>query len=162
MDRHEHMNLAGEHKFTDTGQAILIPAYIAVWALDSFVLKFSTGLSAYVPLYLRIPAAAILFTAAVLLGFRSHNIIFGTKHEKPGVMSHDVYRYARHPMYLGSMLSLLALFALTLPLASLAVFAVVFVFYNYVSGEEEKLLAGKLGDEYRDYIKKVPKFGLRF
>jgi hypothetical protein len=44
--RHENReDLVGEHPFGDAGQLIFLIVFLALWALDSFVFRFSTFLA---------------------------------------------------------------------------------------------------------------------
>jgi protein-S-isoprenylcysteine O-methyltransferase Ste14 len=45
---------------------------------------------------------------------------------------------------------------LTFSLASAVLLLVIIVFYRFISRYEEKLLIERFGDEYREYMKKVP------
>ncbi len=60
----ERNDLAGEHAFSDIGQLVLFIIFIAAWILDSFVFSYSTFISDYVPLYVRVPLAIIILFSA--------------------------------------------------------------------------------------------------
>ena len=72
MLKHDHKNqdrgnLAGEHAFADAGQLILAILFFVVWILDSFFLQWSTFLNGMIPLYVRLPVAALVFIPAIYL-----------------------------------------------------------------------------------------------
>ena len=68
------------------------------------------------------------------------------------------YHYVRHPMYLGGFVFLISqsLVAATW-LLFLTALATVALFYSQI-GKEERMLIEKFGDEYREYMKRTPKF----
>jgi protein-S-isoprenylcysteine O-methyltransferase Ste14 len=52
---------------------------------------------------------------------------------------------------------------LTLSLASAGLLVIIIAFYRFISRYEEKLLTERFGDEYREYMRKVPMlFPIRF
>ena len=67
----------------------------------------------------------------------------------------------RHPMYLGFILIYIALSIGTLSLLSLIPLIIGFFIYDRMAEYEEKGLEEKLGQEYLEYKKKVPKWFLR-
>lgn len=142
----------GEHPFSDSGQIILIIVFLAMWIGDSFFLKRTTFISNYVPLYIRLIIAGLMFITAIYLMGSGHTVAGG---KSDSVMVNRGFRYVRHPLYLGSMLSCLGLTITTLSIGSLALFIVIFIFYNYIAGYEEKLLDTKFGEEYKQYKKRT-------
>jgi hypothetical protein len=50
----------GEHPYGDLGQIIILLVFLAIWILDSFVFRYSTFLSASVPIYLRLIFAGMI------------------------------------------------------------------------------------------------------
>jgi protein-S-isoprenylcysteine O-methyltransferase Ste14 len=143
---------SGEHPWGDRGQVILLVVFLAVWVLDSYVVRFSTGLSHIVPLAVRLAAAAAVLAVSVLL-MRSAHAYLEHGALNTGVVSSGAFRYVRHPLYLGSMLFYLALAIATVSLLSLLVFLVIVVFYDYIARYEERLLETKYGDGYRAYLR---------
>jgi protein-S-isoprenylcysteine O-methyltransferase Ste14 len=148
-------NLAGEHALTDIGQLVLFVLFMTVWIVDSFVIRAST-LSAYVPLYIRIPLAVAALVAGVLLVRPSLRAIFGEAAQQPRVMTDGVYRIVRHPMYMGSILLFTAFLVSTLSVMTAGVWIVIIAFYFYVARAEEKLLIAKFGADYQEYRRRVP------
>ena len=140
----------GEHPWGDAGQLILLVVFIAVWAFDSFALRFSTGPSRFVPLAVRLALSAIVFVLSLLL-IRSVHGILDHDARPSGVIGTGSFRYVRHPLYLGSMLFYLALVIATASLLSLIVLLAICLFYDFIARYEERLLAERYGDEYRAY-----------
>lgn len=155
-DHGDRDDLAGEHRWTDTGQAILMVAFISLTALDLFVLEIWTAGAEMMPMVFQLPVFALLFVSGVFLISSSHRIVFGEVRNEPGVICKGVYRIVRHPMYLGSILIFSAFTVLSVSIVSMAILAVVVVFYVHVSRAEERILQDRYGKEYSDYMLKVP------
>ncbi len=147
----------GEHPYGDAGQLILLALFLIVWIVDSFFLRTSTFLSDYVPLYIRLVFLGIALAAAAYLSMSGHDKICreerGTK-----VVSSGAFRYVRHPLYSACLLFYLGLSVSTASIFSLALFVVIFVFYNYLASFEERLLGEKFGEEYKKYKRKTGKW----
>ena len=140
----------GEHPFGDTGQLLLLVLFLVVWVVDSFFLRFSTFAAARVPMLPRLVLAGVTLVAAVMLVRAGHTVI-GHGDARKGLVTTGAFRRIRHPLYLGSMLFYLGLVLATFSAASLAVFVIIFLFYNYIAAYEERLLEERFGEEYRRY-----------
>lgn len=149
-------DLAGEHRLTDAGQIILLVVFLAVWIPDSFIFKFSTFLDEYARLYLRVIPGIILLAIALYMAWKGMRIVFGEKRDPPQIITKSVFSVVRHPIYLGSILSILGLVITTLSILSFIIWLIIVIFYFYVSRHEEKLLTAKFGKEYEEYMRKVP------
>ena len=147
----------GEHPWGDTGQLILFVLFLLVWVVDSFFLHLSTFLSDRLPLYFRLGFLALLLIIAILL-FRSAHFVTSEDQRPRRVVRTGAFRYVRHPLYLASILVYLGLVVSTASFFSLAVFVGIFIFYNYISSYEEKLLESEFGDEYIKYKRKTGKW----
>ena len=147
----------GEHPFGDAGQLILLGLFLIVRGGDSFFLRTSTFLSAYVPLIIRLCILGLTLLVAMYL-FRSGHVVIGHEQRPEGVVVAGAFRYVRHPLYLASILTYLGLTVSTLSLFSLALWVGIFVFHNFIAGYEEKLLESKFGEEYRKYKKGTGKW----
>ena len=154
---HEHrLDLAGEHKWSDSGQIIFIIIFIIGMLSDLLLLKISSSWQEIIPWYYRFIIFIIIFFIAGYFGQRSHRIIFKEERKKLVVIDKDVYSKIRHPMYFGSILTYLSFVILSMSIIAFLIFIIVLVFYYYISRYEEKILIEKLGDDYKKYIKKVP------
>ena len=159
FDRKRHGNrqdLAGEHSFGDLGQIILLIIFLTVWITDSFFINYSNFISKYVSLYIRIPLSIVILLFSGYLAKAGLSIVFGEVREEPSVIKKGVFSIVRHPVYLGSILLSLGLLKFTLSILSTIVWVIIIAFYYFISKHEEKLLLGKFGKEYEDYMKKVP------
>jgi len=147
----------GEHPFGDAGQLILLALFLILWIVDSFFLRTSTILSDHVPLYIRLAFLGLALATAAYLSMSGHDKICreqrGTK-----VVSSGAFRYVRHPLYSGCLLFYLGLAVSTASIFSLALFVVIFFFYNYIASYEERLLDEKFGEEYRKYKRRTGKW----
>ena len=149
-------DLTGEHRLGDSVQLILMLIFLAVWILDSFVLGFSTFLAESIPWFVRFPLGAILLIFTFFLERSGLRTVFGKPQETPHVITSGAFSLVRHPIYLGAILGYAGMICMTLSLASAVIFFIIVPFYTYISRYEEKLLTQRFGDEYRDYMKKIP------
>jgi protein-S-isoprenylcysteine O-methyltransferase Ste14 len=148
--------LTGEHRLGDAGQIILACLFAVVWAADSLVLRWTTVLNAHVPLVVRVPVAVAALVLAAYLSRAGLKIVFGEKREKPEVIRKGVFRYSRHPVYLGEILLYFGLLMLNISLAAAAVWLMTMGFLHYISRHEERLLLVRFDEEYRQYMREVP------
>lgn len=151
-------DLIGEHPFGDAGQAILLIMFLSLWTLDSFVFRISTFLAGYLPLIIRLVLTGLILPVGLYLGIKSMRMVFTEKRNSPQVIKKEIYSHVRHPMYLAMILFYVALILATLSLLSIALGIFIFIFYNFIAAYEEKLLENKLGQDYVEYKKKVPRW----
>ena len=149
-------DLIGEHPAGDAGQLILAVIFLAVWVTDSFFLRYTTFLSGYIPLPIRVILSAAVLSLGGYLAKKGHDIVFGQIREKPGVFREGVFGLVRHPLYSGAILFYIGLLFLSPSMAAGAVWLVIIAFYVYIARHEEKLLTGEFGEEYREYMRDVP------
>jgi len=149
----EPKDKSGEHPLGDAGQLVLFALFIAVWAADSFFLRFSTHPAGLVPLLLRLVLAGVTLVAAVMIVRAAHSYI-GHGRGPRGLVTTGVFERVRHPLYLGCMLFYLGLVVSTLSIASMAVFVLIAAFYDYIARYEERLLLGRFGGEYERYMER--------
>jgi protein-S-isoprenylcysteine O-methyltransferase Ste14 len=74
------------------------------------------------------------------------------------LVTNGLYGFVRHPIYLGAFIFLVALSLvaanLVILLPTLALLALLYASID----EEEAMLAARFGDEYREYMKRTPRF----
>ena len=148
--------LTGEHKVGDVGQIIFIFIFLGVWIADSFVLKYTTFLNHSIPVVVRIVLAVVLFILSGYMAGKGLTIVFGRVREKPDVIRESVFSWVRHPIYLSEILLYLALICLSISLAAATVWVVTIVFLHFISRYEERLLLGRFGEAYEQYMREVP------
>jgi protein-S-isoprenylcysteine O-methyltransferase Ste14 len=160
-EKKEHVALIGrhgEHPKGDLGQLIILPFFLMIWILDSFVFQYSTSLSSYVPIYLRLAVAGLILVVAICLIRSGHRAISDEVLASPRLLTDGAFSRVRHPIYLAALLFYLLLISITLSLISLGLFAGIFIFYNYIAAYEENFLEEKFGQDYRDYKKITSKW----
>jgi protein-S-isoprenylcysteine O-methyltransferase Ste14 len=154
---HEHRtDLAGEYKWGDTGQIVLLIVFIIGMTFDLFILKISNSWQDAFHLYFRIIMFLPILFIAVYVPQRAIKKVFQEERKELMVIKTDVFAIIRHPMYFGSILLYLSFVVLSLSMIALVIFVIVVIFYYYLSRYEELLLIEKLGNEYKDYMKNVP------
>jgi protein-S-isoprenylcysteine O-methyltransferase Ste14 len=154
----ERDDLAGEHRFGDTGQLILLFLFLGIWTVDALLIKSGSIVSRFIPLWIRIPVSIAFLAGAYVLTTRGMRLVFYEKREVPAVIRSGVFRLMRHPIYSGCMFFYVALWFLTLSLLTVPVLLLTGLFYWYISRTEETRLIGKFGEAYIDYQKQVPMF----
>ena len=156
-------DLTGEYKYGDAGQLVLALLFLILWILDSFILKFSTFLNDYIEWYAMVIPGVIILAGAGYLARAGLKTVFSEIRETPRVITKGVFSVVRHPIYLGSILTYLGLIVITLSLVSFIIWIIAIIFYYYISRHEEKMLLSRFGEEYEEYMKKVPMlFPLKF
>ncbi len=160
---HEHRkDLAGEYKWGDTGQIVFLIIFIIGMTLDLFLLKISDSWQEVIPWYFRLIIFIVLIFVAGYFSQRAIKKVFHEERKELVIIKTDVYSIIRHPMYFGSILLYLAFIVLSASSIALVIFIVVVMFYYYLCRYEEQLLIEKLGDDYWNYMKKVPMLIPRF
>ncbi len=151
----------GEHPFGDTGQLIGLTLFLIVWVADSFFLNYSKFLASFIPLYLRLSIALAAIAGSLYLFLKSHDVVKG--HQRPEqILTTGAFKFIRHPLYMSVILFYTGLAVSTASLLAIALFVVIFIFYNFIAGYEEKLMVLKFGEDYEVYKQKtgkwIPKF----
>ena len=155
--KHNHrQDLTGEHALGDIGQLILLFIFLAAWITDSFFLKYSTFISNYIPLFVKISLSVIILFSAGYLAKKGLDIVFGEIREKPGVIRKGVFGIVRHPIYSGSLLFYLGLLTLTFSIIATIIWIFIIAFYCFIAKHEEKLLLNKFEKDYEEYMIEVP------
>lgn len=152
--------MGAEHPQCDKIQLVIILLFFAVWGIDSassFVSGYSTVVG-FIPFLVRLVSAIVSFGFGSLLVRKSHSAVFGEKHDPLRLLDTGVYARIRHPMYLGTLLVLLAFFFAVPSLLSLVVWIAFFIFFDKMATYEENDLARILGEDYAAYRKRVPKW----
>jgi protein-S-isoprenylcysteine O-methyltransferase Ste14 len=151
----QQSDLTGEHAVGDVGQLILACLFVLTWVPDTFILKYTT-FNHYVPLAIRIPLGIVVLAVSCYLATMGLYIVFVEKREKPHVIRKSVFSIVRHPIYLSEILLYLGLLMMSISLAATLVLAIGILFLHYISRFEERLLLIRFGEEYAQYMRKVP------
>jgi protein-S-isoprenylcysteine O-methyltransferase Ste14 len=104
-------------------------------------------------------AAGLVIRWAAILTLRRYftvNVAIRSDHR---VIQHGIYRFVRHPAYLGSAVSFAGLGVAFMNWLSLAVILVVTaIAFSYRISVEERALISALGDDYRTYAERTKRF----
>jgi protein-S-isoprenylcysteine O-methyltransferase Ste14 len=103
--------------------------------------------------YYIFPASQIIMGIGMLL------VIYGWKDIYSGkgkLVTTGIYRYTRHPQYLGFLLITLGLNVWWLTFITLALWPVIIIVYYKLAKTEEKEAAEEYGEEYLEYERRVP------
>lgn len=157
-----------EHPHCHLIQFLCFIGFFIVWILDSFILNFSIGLSALIPLTLRLIVFGILVCIAYVISRSLHNMLLnngqntdqkGHRHYPPDqVVDYGAMAYVRHPLYLAVLLFYFAFVLLTLSIISFLVWIIIFLIHNRMASFEEKQLIAMFNRDYTEYKKQVPKW----
>jgi protein-S-isoprenylcysteine O-methyltransferase Ste14 len=147
----------GEHPLGDAGQLIGAGVFLIIWIADSFFLHRSTFLQSAIPLWIRIALPGVSFAAAIVL-FRSGHQAVAHEQRPIKVIRTGAFRCVRHPLYLSSLLVFFGLTVSTVSLISAALFFVLFVFYDFIAGYEERIMEAKFGAYYGRYRNRTGKW----
>jgi protein-S-isoprenylcysteine O-methyltransferase Ste14 len=148
-----------EHPLGDAGQIAFITLFLAVWITDSFFLRRTTWISAFCPLWIRLPLALLVSGSGLAL-LRSHS----GSYARLGVSLcyEGAYGRIRHPVYMSVVLIMLGIALSTLSIAAILSWIALFAFYDRIAAYEEKKLVAAFGDAYRAYMEKIPRWIPRF
>jgi protein-S-isoprenylcysteine O-methyltransferase Ste14 len=105
--------------------------------------------------YFVFPASKVIMGIGILL------VIFGWKQiysAKGKLVTTGIYRYVRHPQYLGFLLVTLGMNVQWLTILTLALWPVLAIVYYRLAKKEEKDAEEKFGEEYLKYKQRVPAF----
>jgi protein-S-isoprenylcysteine O-methyltransferase Ste14 len=130
--------------------------FFVVWGLDTFLVKATTWLNLYVPVWVRIAFGLTLLVVSGSLAAKGLSIVFGETRDQPHVISKSVFGVVRHPIYLSEIVLYLGFLVISLSLAAAVVWAATFVFLHFISRYEERLLLQRFGDDYARYMREVP------
>lgn len=153
--------LGSEHPLCDKIQPLMLILFFAVWGIDISCL-FIFGYSTVIFHALAFPAlfagTIIFLCLSLYLVSKSHKAVLEQAEASPKLVDSGVYRWVRHPMYLGTLLFCFAFLLVGFSIVSLAVWIAFFVFYDRMATYEENSLLEILGEEYAAYKKRVSKW----
>ena len=133
----------------------------------SFLFLYGFQISACT-LYLPSPGISILALLMMVMGiillilssFRlKSDLIFGLPGEQHHMLqTKGVYRFSRHPFYLGFLFILCSSCLLYPNIVNILAFFTAWVIHHYIMIGEEKFLERQYGEEYRQYKRKVSRY----
>ena len=130
----------------------------AMWLVAGQVPQAAVQIPRALPVAIAFSLAGLWVGVKAILDFRRHGTTVHPHYPEKAsaVVADGVYRYTRNPMYLALVVVLLAW---AVRLGNLASFAGVPVFVAYMTRfqvkPEERILAGKFGAPYREYVASV-------
>lgn len=148
-------DLTGEHPLGDSGQLLLFLLFFTVWILDVFFLNITysgRGESAF-PLGNRM--AYIMLAISIILLYTGSKHVFRKKNKKPRVIKEGIFRWVRHPIYLGAVIFYIPFLLFAFSYLAAIVWVIIAGFYIFIARYEEKLLIEEFGEEYIQYKKDV-------
>ena len=143
--------------------AVVVLGLALDWLMPAYVLSVLLTLSERIAIAVLLIAAGAGLAVPAMRGFRSA----GTHVEpwKPSLVlvTDGMFGWLRNPMYVGATLFLVGL-AILLASDWTLVMTIIFVpvIHFGVVKREERYLEGKFGDAYRQYMARVPRYGLPF
>ena len=147
-----------EHPWCDHGQLFFFSIFIIGWALDSFVFHWSVFFVGPINLVSRIILSTLCFIIGISIENGSKKVLLNQVNPDPHIIDYGVFRFVRHPVYLGVLVILLGLFFWSFSLISLIILSVFFLFYDKMASYEEEDFTRIFGEEYSRYKKKVRKW----
>ncbi|MHA1718708.1 MAG: methyltransferase family protein [Promethearchaeota archaeon] len=149
--------LPGEYPNGDIIQACLFIIFLVVWVAD-LILKGTTWLNNYIPIAFRlILGFFFIFLSYFLMKQSDSDLFFHPCPFKEPVQT-GLYRYCRHPMYLGVIFFHLGLGIISISLISWIFILITIKFYNYLAKYEEGRLLKAYSNKYKDYMMLVPRW----
>ena len=104
------------------------------------------------------PASFIIGALFIFFGELIRFVSSGTLKKFEGVTRNGIYAYTRNPLYSGSFfLGIGACIISRDLLFSVVLFVFFILLYNRVMLREEKYLVGRYGEDYKRYLKEVPR-----
>jgi protein-S-isoprenylcysteine O-methyltransferase Ste14 len=97
----------------------------------------------------------VLFFMGGLLIMLGWSKIFSNK---DSLVTDGLYKYIRHPQYLGILLATLSLIIYSFSPISLMLWPLLVIIYYRLARKEERDVESKFGEEYREYKRSVPMF----
>ena len=161
IPKHDHDHLLGkESPHNHVIQLTCLIVFIIVLVLDSFVFKFSIGITGFVSLWIRLIMTLPLILIGIIIIRSTEKMLF--HQTQSGVIDRGLFAYVRHPLYLGVLLIYFGFVLGSFSILSFVTFVLIFFVYNYLAIFEEKDLERMFGDEYLQYKKRVSRWFPRF
>jgi protein-S-isoprenylcysteine O-methyltransferase Ste14 len=155
-EKHNHL-IGKEMPYSHAIQFISPIVFLIVWALDSFIFKWSIGLSEFVPWPIRVGVGIVIFGVSMALMRAAEQVLFHGE-QKMEVITEGILSHVRHPLYLGGLLIYVGFIVSTFSIISAGLFILIVIAYNQLASYEEKDLTRIFGEQYTEYKNKVPKW----
>lgn len=136
--------------------------FASIWIIDSLFLHFGVEVSNNIHVLIRVVLFLFALALSFKLGMSSHNVIFDHQEESSNLITEGVFSVVRHPMYLSILLLKLGFLLLTMSFISIIPWVLCIILYDKIAVFEERELTRVLGEEYLEYMKKVPRWIPKF
>ncbi len=156
------MKVQHEHPLNHIGQLTSFGLFVIIWGSDSFYFRWSTYLSEFIPLAVRVSFLVVALSLAAILFKGVISAFPGGNGNISKVLSSGPFKYLRHPMYTACVLFYFALAVSIFSLVSLGLTMGILIFYNYIASYEETFLIERFGEQYSEYQRKTGKLFPRF
>jgi len=142
--------------------------YFFTWAFGSasvstlwYFITIFTGEELFYVLFmgLIVPLSNVIIITGMLLVIYGWIKIFNSNNQ---LVHTGIYKYVRHPQYLGFLLIAFGMNVLWVTLTTLILWPVLAVLYYKLAQEEDKIMEEKFGEEFIKYKNKVPMFIPKF
>ncbi|MGQ4891416.1 MAG: methyltransferase family protein [Candidatus Njordarchaeia archaeon] len=156
------------------GSYLLFGSMIGMWfspqpPLDFFAEDAVIKLNLFGFTQFRFTIQQLLFSIPLLVigawfgiwGVKEISLTVSSTHRPNSVVKSGLYRYLRHPQYLGGVISHIAISVLLNALYSILATPIVIFCLYIMALEEEKELVKEFSEEYLEYKKNVPMFLIR-
>jgi protein-S-isoprenylcysteine O-methyltransferase Ste14 len=132
--------------------------FTTIIILDSLVFNWTTVLTEFIPLWLRLSFLVFFLSIGLILIISSHKVLFHDNGPSETPITNGILKRVRNPMYLGILMIYIAFMLFSLSLISIGFFVIVVILYNRMVNFEEKILERLFGDQFLEYKSNVPKW----
>ena len=136
-------------------QKVLVVVIVGPLFIAPLIPQTRFNMSEYIALPMGISLFVLGWIPGILALYK-----FGTipgVRKKSNLITTVIYRVVRHPIYSGTLISVLGWTILLQSIISMLYFPILFLLYFLDIFREERILIEEYGDEYIDYKKKVTK-----
>jgi protein-S-isoprenylcysteine O-methyltransferase Ste14 len=130
-----------------------------LYGLSQLALWTSNAYSIFLPLQLATPwfyGGLVIYLVGMMLTLIAGTSLDSTPLDQPA--TDGLYRFSRNPIYLGCFLIYLGIGIACASWLFLLLTTIWIALYNILIAPEEQWCLEKYGDEYRDYMKRTPKW----
>lgn len=96
----------------------------------------------------------ILFSGLIIIGIGWKGVHAG----KGQLVTDGIYRFVRHPQYSGFVLMIIGFLVQWATIITIIMAPMLIFMYTRLAKKEEKILLEKFGEEYKAYMRNVPRF----
>ena len=128
------------------------------WLVDMRIFRMHIRYGFFILDIIRVTSFLILLTFGFSLIKVSWKVITPEIYESEILFLEGIYKYIRHPMYMGILVIYLSLVILNLSIIMLAAWILIFLVMNIMASYEERHLIEIFGQDYKNYKDNVSKW----